>query len=104
MTEKLSSQLWQEIGNLCQTSPGWQLNSRWSEVFLASFALLLPGSCGRDEAGLAGFFNAMLSEFADFLKNKSRKDRPAKQDASPRTRPQDEASSSRAGRASVVFA
>jgi hypothetical protein len=46
----------------------------------------------------------MLSEFADFLKNKSRKDRPAKQDASPRTRPQDEASSSRAGRASVVFA
>jgi hypothetical protein len=39
----------------------------------------------------------MLSEFADFLKNKSRKDRPAKQDASPRTRPQDEASSSRAG-------
>jgi hypothetical protein len=46
----------------------------------------------------------MLSEFADFLKNISRKDRPAKQDASPRTRPQDEASSSRAGHASVVFA
>jgi hypothetical protein len=45
----------------------------------------------------------MLSEFADFVKNKSRKDRPAKLEASLREMPQDEALSSCAGRASVVF-
>ena len=52
---------------------------------------------------LAGFFSGMLSEFADFVKNKSRKDWPAKLEASLREMLQEEALSSCAGRASVVF-